>query len=584
MANGFWNRIVRVDLTDGRIWEEHPSDDFYRKHAGGRNFIAHYLLSEVSADVDPLGPDNRLIFMAGPVTGAPVPGAGRHSVGARSPLTGGFGESEAGGFWGAELKHAGYDGIVIQGRSEKPVYIWMDEGTVEICDAQHLWGKQTAEVEDSIRAERGDRLIRVAQTGVAGENMVRYALVINDLNEMAGRTGMGAVMGSKNLKAIAVRGKKQLPMADPARVREAAMWVRDTMDQEHFNFHHYGTGAAMLGKHLEGHLPVKNWQFGTMDTVQLIDAKTLKEEFVEKMDGCYACSVRCKKRVRIDALRAGEEVEPKFGGPEYETLGATGTNLGIDDLIALCKANQSLNSWGLDSVSTGATIAWATECFERGILTTADTGGIALEWSNGALLNQLIELIAQRQGFGNVLADGALRAARAIGRDSEQYVVHVRGLEVAMHDPRAMDRMLTNYPVNPTGGDHTGGAHARTSLRNTVGICQFLAYDDSMTLDIVNAVTGWGMTEAEINDVFERGVSMARLFNQRCGFTDADDRLPQRFLEPLKAGPFADKTLTAESVRTIVEDYYGDRGWDRSSGTPESGTLSRLGIAEYVSV
>lgn len=580
MANGFWNRVLRVDLSTGKTWEEHPTDEFYRQHVGGRSFIAHYLLKEVPADTDPLGPDNRLIFMAGPVTGAPLPGAGRHSVGGRSPLTGGFGEAEAGGFWGAELKHAGYDGIVIQGKAERPVYLWIDETTVEIRDAGHLWGKRTDEVEDAIRADHGDRLIRVAQCGVAGENLVKYALVVNDLNECAGRTGLGAVMGSKNLKAIACRGKKQVPMADPKKIRGVAMWVRDTMDENHYNFHHYGTGAAMVGKHLEGHLPVRNWQLGTMDTVQLIDAKTLKAEYVEKMDGCYACSVRCKKRVRIDATVAGVEVHPKFGGAEYETLGAVGTNLGIDNLVELCKANQALNWWGLDSVSTGATIAWAMECYQRGILTKADTGGLALEWGDGQILNQLIDMIAKREGFGDFLADGALAAARKLGRDSEQYVVHVRGLEVAMHDPRAMDRMLENYPVNPTGGDHTGGAHARTSIRNTIGVCQFLAYDETMTLDILNAVTGWGMTEEELNAVFERGIAMARLFNQRCGFTSADDRLPVRFLEPLKTGPFAETPLTEESVRSVVEKYYVERGWDET-GTPKPETLTKLGIAEY---
>lgn len=582
MANGFWNRVLRVDLSTGKTWEEHPTDEFFRQHVGGRSFIAHYLLKEVAGDTDPLGPDNRLIFMAGPVTGTPLPGAGRHSVGGKSPLTGGFGEAEAGGFWGAELKHAGYDGIVIQGKAEKPVYLWIDENTVEIRDAAHLWGKKTGDVEDAIRADHGDRLIRIAQTGIAGENLVKYALVVNDLNECAGRTGMGAVMGSKNLKAIACRGKKQVPMADPKKIREVAMWVRDTMDENHYNFHHYGTGAAMVGKHLEGHLPVRNWQLGTMDTVELIDAKTLKAEFGEKMDGCYACSVRCKKRARVDAtLTGGVAVEPRYGGAEYETLGAVGTNLGVDNLAMLCRANQELNWYGLDSVSTGATIAWAMECYQRGILTTEDTGGLALEWGDGALLNTLIEMIANREGFGDFLADGALAAARKLGRDTERYVVHVRGLEVAMHDPRAMDRMLENYPVNPTGGDHTGGAHHRTSLRNTIGVCQFLAYDDDMTLDIVNAVTGWGMDQDELKTVFERGIAMAKLFNLRCGFTSADDRLPARFLEPLKVGPFADKPLTEEQVRKVVTDYYAAHGWDEQSGTPKTETLEKLGIAEY---
>src|SRR5918911_1182737 len=300
MANGYWDRILRVDLTTGKTWEEHPGAAFFRSHVGGRSFIAHYLLNEVPAEVDPLSPDNRLIFMAGPVTGVPLPGAGRHSVGARSPLTGGFGEAEAGGFWGAELKHAGYDGIIIQGKAEKPVYLWIDENTVEIRDAAHLWGKRTAEVEDAIRADHGDRLIRIAQTGVAGEKLVRFALVINDLNECAGRTGMGAVMGSKNLKAIAVRGNKKVPMADDSPVRETAKWVSQTMDEEHYNFHHYGTGAAMKGKHIEGHLIVRNFQDGQWEPVGQIDAITFKEKYGQRMDGCYACSVRCKKRAKVE--------------------------------------------------------------------------------------------------------------------------------------------------------------------------------------------------------------------------------------------------------------------------------------------
>jgi len=577
MAYGFWDRILRVDLTSGKIWEEHPGEAFFRSHVGGRSFIAHYLLKEVPVEVDPLSPDNRLIFMAGPVTGVPLPGAGRHSVGARSPLTGGFGESEAGGFWGAELKHVGYDGIIFQGRAERPVYLWLDERTVELRDASHLWGQRTGEVEAKLREDHGDRLVRVCQVGPAGENQVLYSCVINDLNEVAGRTGMGAVMGSKNLKAIAVRGKKNVPMADPARIREVAMWVARTMDENHYNFHHYGTGAAMVGKHLEGHLPVRNWQEGTMETVSLIDAKAIKEHYLEKMDGCYACSVRCKKRVRVEAM----SVEPKYGGPEYETLGAIGTNTGVDDLLALCKANQALNWWGIDSVSTGATIAWAMECYQRGILTKQDTGGLALEWGDGQILNQLIDMIARREGIGDLLAEGALKAARKLGRDSEQYVVHVRGLEVAMHDPRAMEHMKTNYPVNPTGGDHTGGAHARTSIRNTIGVCQFLAYDEPTTLDILNAATGWGMAPEELDEVFRRGVTMARLFNMRCGFGRDDDRLPARFHEPLKHGPFADKPLTPEEVSRVVEEYYVAQGWDRATGTPTGETLERLGLAAY---
>jgi aldehyde:ferredoxin oxidoreductase len=580
MKYGFWNRILRVDLTTGKTWEENPGEDFYRKHVGGRGFIAHYLLNEVTADTDPLGPDNRLIFMAGPVTGTPLPGAGRHSVGGRSPLTGGFGESEAGGFWGAELKHAGYDGIVFQGKAAKPTYMYIDEDKVEFHDASHLWGQKSGEVETWLRQHHGDRLLRVCQIGPAGENLVRYACVINDLNEIAGRTGLGAIMGSKNLKAIAVRGKKNVPMADPKAIRDVAMWVAKTMDENHYNFHHYGTGAAMEGKHLEGHLIVRNFQDGTLDNVKEIDAIRLKERYVEKMDGCYACSVRCKKRVKIEA--AG--VEPKYGGAEYETLGAVGTNLAVEDLVELSKANQALNWWGLDSVSAGGTIAWAMECYQRGILTKEDTGGLELKWGDGPMLNKLIDMIALREGIGDLLAEGAARAAQKLGRGSEQYVVAVRGLEVAMHDPRAMEHMKTNYPVNPTGGDHTGGAHARTSIRNTIGVCQFLQYNEDVTLNVLNASTGWGMEPAELAEVSERGLSMARLFNLRCGFTKADDKLPPRLMEPLKVGPFAGKPFSAEEIVAVVENYYNTRGWNTADGVPTGDTLERLGIQQYALV
>ncbi|HEY8476904.1 MAG TPA: aldehyde ferredoxin oxidoreductase N-terminal domain-containing protein, partial [Chloroflexota bacterium] len=401
---GYWNRILHVDLTDGRIWTEEPGEAFYRRFLGGRSFIAHYLLREVPAGADPLGPENVLVFAAGVLTGTPVPGSGRHSVGAKSPLTGGFGEAEAGGFWGAELRNAGWDGIVVHGRAERPVYLWIKDDHVELRDAAHLWGRETGEVEDTLRAELGERFLRVAQTGIAGEHLVRYALVVNDLNEVAGRTGLGAVMGSKRLKAIAVRGTRRVPVADPTPFQATAKWVVQTMDEQHYRYHHFGTGAAMVGKQLEGHLIVRNFQDGqwTLEQVQAIDAQAIAARFREKMDGCYACSVRCKKRVRHEA----RGVEPRYGGPEYETLGAVGTNLTVDDLPLLLQVNQRLNQLGLDSISFGGTVAWAMECYERGLLTDADTGGIPLRWGDGETVLRLVDLVARREGpLGDLLAD-----------------------------------------------------------------------------------------------------------------------------------------------------------------------------------
>jgi len=581
MTNGYWDRVLHVDLDRSETRVESFGDAFWRRHLGGRSLIAHYLLREVPKDADPLGPDNVLVFACGILTGLPFPGAGRHSVGAKSPLTGAFGESEAGGFWGAELRHAGWDAIVFHGRAASPVYLWIADDHVEFRDAAHLWGKETVEVEDTIRQTHGDRLVRIAQTGIAGENGVRFALVVNDLNEVAGRTGLGAVMASKNLKAIAVRGKRKMPVADETPIRQTSRWVIDTMEDNHYNFHHFGTGAAMLGKHLEGHLIVRNFQDGqwTPEQVTGIDAKTFAESpYRQKMDGCYACSVRCKKRAKDEAMN----VEPRYGGPEYETLGATGTNLQVDDLPVLLRINQRLNRVGIDSVSFGGTVAWAMECYERGLLTDADTGGIGLHWGDGETVLKLVDLVARRESpLGDLLADGALAAARRVGRGTEQYVVHVKGLEVAMHDPRAMQPMLENYPITPTGGDHTGAGRHRTSLRNTVGVCQFLAYEEPRITELVRGATGWDVTDEELRAVVSRGLSLARLFNLREGISTVDDRLPKRLHEPLLKGPLSDKRLAEDEVRSIVTDYYADQGWDTATGAPLLGTLEALEIAEY---
>ena len=578
MAYGYWDRVLRVDLTAGKSWVEHPGDAFYRKHLGGRGFIGHYLLSEVPKGIDAFDPQNRLVFAAGPITGVPLPGAGRHSVGAKSPLSDGFGEAESGGFWGAELKHAGFDAVVVQGRAARPTYLWIDDERVELRDASHLWGKITGDVEDAIRAELGDERIRVAQIGPAGEKLVRFACVMNDLNDAAGRTGLGAVMGSKNLKAIAARGHQRVPMANPAGIQEVARWVASTLEENHKGLHEFGTGAALAGKHLQGHLIVRNFRDGQWDGHSRIDATAIRDTYRVGMDGCFACPVRCKKRVKIDQPY---KVDPRYGGPEYETIGAMGSNLALGDLAALCKANEMLNYYGIDTISAGVVISWATEAFELGLLTEADTGGLRLEWGNGPLIVSLVEKIARREGIGDLLAEGALRAARKVGRGTEQYVVHVKGLEVGMHDPRGMEQLRRNYPLTPTGGDHTGASAFPTSIKNTVGLCIMLRYDEAKLLDILDDVTGWGMTQDELQEVFRRGLTMARLFNLREGKTRADDRLPWRFHQPLKHGPLSSYHLPESDIERIVTEYYVEQGWDPQSGVPTAETLARLGLSHY---
>ena len=573
------NRILRVDLTERRCWTERPGDAFFRKHLGGRNLIAHYLLTETPRGADAFDPVNRLVFAMGPTTGVALPGAGRHSVGAKSPLTGLFGESEAGGYWGAELKQAGWDGIVIQGRASDPVYLWIKDDQIEFRDAGRLWGQITGPVETAIREELGDQQIRVAQIGPAGENLVRYACIVNDLNDVAGRTGLGAVMGSKNLKAIAVRGSRRVQVADREPVKDTARWVaRETLGEggAHHRLHTWGTGAMVRSKQLEGHLIVHNFRDGQLDGASNIDAIAMRDKVIDHMDRCFACSVRCKKRVKIKTPKV--KVRPKYGGPEYETLAAIGTNTGVTDIMAVCKGNEMLNYLGMDSISAGATIAWAMEMAEMGRLRDYNEDGQSLRFGSPQDVLDLIEQIAYRDGIGDLLAEGALRAARTIGGDAEDYVVHVKGLEVAMHDPRAMREMRDNYPITPTGGDHTGAGLKRTSVRNTVGLCQFLDYDDTKALELLNAATGWDMTPEELHETFERGLTMARLFNLREGMTAADDRLPDRLHQPIRHGPLKDYRLPRGEVRTYVQGYYHERGWDPDEGRPYTDTLAHLGV------
>lgn len=588
---GYWNRILHVDLTAGTTSIEEPGDAFFRTYGGGRGFIGHYLLKYVPTGADPLGPNNVLVFAPGVLTGAPVPGAGRHSVGAKSPLSGGFGEAEAGGFWGAELKRARWDAIVVHGASSRPVYLWINEDQVEIRGAEHLWGKVTGDVQEAIRDELGDQRIRVAQIGPAGENLVRFANVANDLNEFAGRSGMGAVMGSKKLKAIAVRGRTPVPIADQPALFAISKWVSSTVDQVHRGFHEYGTGGAMQGKSLDGGIPTLNYRLGTFEGTEKVDAIAVKEQVRIGMEACFACSVRCKKVVQIEmreedagVTRRGVKVavdpqhryrvDPKYGGPEYESLASLGTNLGVDDIVAVCKSNEICNMMGMDTISAGSTIAWAMEAYEKGVLTQEDTDGVKLEFRDGDAVVRMLEMIARREGIGDLLAEGSQRAAAKIGQGSDAYLTTVKGMEMAMHDPRHMAGMRASYLLAPTGGDHMRQTGDKNGLRNQVGMCHFLAYDDEQTASILNAVTGWGVDQAEMVTTAHRGLTLARLFNMREGMTRADDSLPARFHEDLPKH----RGLADEELEQIVTDYYAEQGWDPETGAPTLETVRALGL------
>jgi len=617
MLNGYNGKILRVDLSRGVVSVDTPSESFYRQYIGGRGFVSYFLLRELDAGEDALGPKNKLIFATGAVTGVPVGGSGRNSVGGKSPLTNGFGDTEVGGFWGAELKHAGYDAIIIEGRSESPVYLWIEDGRVEIKDAKHLWGKTTGECQQLIQKELGDKGVRIAQIGPAGENLIRYACVVNDLAHVAGRTGMGAVMGSKKLKAIAVRGRKKVALSDATAVSSLAKWVRDNSKLNAFmaSLNKDGTAGVLVGLSKAGGLPTCNFQQGVFSGADKISAEALRSMLVGRR-GCYACPVNCKPRVAV-----GEpyNVNPIYGGPEYETLASLGSNCGIDNLEAIAKGNELCNAYGLDTISTGVNIAFAMECFEQGILTEKDCGGLKLNFGNAQAMVQLIEMIARREGIGEVLAEGVARAAKVFGKGAESFAMHIKGQEIPLHEPRYKAGMGVGYTISPTGADHSHNIHdsmytkapfsGRAAELAALGIseplpsqdlspdkvrmlvyislwrhvtnclvfCTFVQLSPGQIAELVRGITGWNTTVWELMKVGERCVNMTRAFNIREGMNKNDDDLPRRFATPFTSGPLAGVSIDKEELDRAITTYYTITGWDKD-GVPTLAKLQELGI------
>jgi aldehyde:ferredoxin oxidoreductase len=569
---------------------------------------------------DPLGPDNMLVFMSSVISGVPMPGLTRFTIAARSPLTGAFGETEAGGFWGPELKMAGFDGIIITGCADKPVYLWVKDGKAEIRDASKLWGRDTGDVQRLIREELDDKHIRVAQCGQAGENLVPYACVLNELKHASGRTGMGAVMGSKNLRAVAVRGTGRVPTADPEWVktltRETVARIPETPLGNQLK--RFGTPVFVMGLQNGGILPTRNFQEGRFEGAKAISGETMTETILEGPKGCYSCPVRCKRSVKVEGKYSAV---PEYGGPEYETLGSLGSMCGVDDLSAISHGNELCNRWGLDTISTGVCIAFAMECTERGILSREDTDGIDLRFGNTDGMIEMIRRIAFREGFGDVLARGVRKASLLIGEESVPYALHVKGQEMAVHEPRGKFGVALSFALSPTGADHIEVPHdtsfvaenvltdsikplgeiepipatelgpkkvsqfAHTqkifSLFNSLGICNFAAipycaYTLPMVTEVVESVTGWNTSLFELMEVAERAVTMARMFNVREGIPSSEDGLPKRFFEPLNKGEADEKQLDSAEFSRNMRLYYEAMGWDPETAVPTDGRLAYL--------
>jgi aldehyde:ferredoxin oxidoreductase len=610
---GYNARILRVDLSANKLTTETLDASFCRKYLGGAGFITYYLWKELSGGVDPLGPNNKLIFATGPLTGTALPGSGRNCVGAKSPLTGGIAKAEAGEFWGAELRRAGYDAVIVEGKADRPVYLWVHDGEASIKNAGDLWGKNTKEAQETIRAELADKNVRVAGIGPGGESMVRYACIMNGLYDAAGRGGLGAVMGSKNLKAVAVRGHAMPPLAQPEKVRALRDWLLAN-PQLTRDFNEFGTGGAMAGFEASGNLPVRNFRDGLFPAVRQIDARTLKETIRVGMDACFGCPVRCKKIVEVKEPYA---VDPAYGGPEYETLASLGSNCGVDDLKAIAKGNELCGAYSLDTISVGAVISFAMECYENGLLTRADTGGMELRFGNAGAMLKTIELIARREGIGDLLAEGVRRAAKQIGGGAEAFAMHVKGLEPGMHEPRVKPGLGLGFMVNPHGADHCCNLHDqgfavegqlgemkslgitepvpaddigprkvalfrlqqfKRILNDSASICLFLPYSIQQMTDAISGATGWDTGVVEQLRVAERVLTVARLFNVREGFTAEDDTMPARFFQPKTDGVLANRSFDAAKFARAKRYYYTLMGWDPDTGVPLPERLEDLAI------
>jgi aldehyde:ferredoxin oxidoreductase len=559
------------------------------------------------------------VFACSVVTGAPVSGFNRFTVAARSPLTGAFGESEAGGYWGPELKFAGFDAVVVHGRARHPVYLWIHDGDVEVRSAKNIWGCNNWETQEKIRGELDDRKIRVVSIGPAGENGVLFANIQNELEHFNGRTGMGAVMGAKHLKAVAVRGTKKIELAEPEKVKAISRWHNKRIKSHppNVNLSKFGTSALVKILNNAGILPTRNFREGVFEGADKIGPDTYHQTIFHAKGTCYACSVKCKRRVAWEDDKY--QLNPKFGGPEYETLATLGSLLGIDNLPAVARGNQICNLMGLDTISTGGVIAFAMECYEKGILTEKDNDGKPLRFGDADAMLGLIEDIAYRRGLGRILSEGVKRAADKIGRDSHHYAFHIKGSEMPAHDGRGKTGMGMGYALSATGGDHIETPHDTAfaeniinlqplgilepidplttdyakiryfslgqkawGINNCYGLCNFCsvpihAMTFSRLVEVVQAITGWNTSLFEIMRVSERSNVMARMFNIREGFGPEEDRVIRRWYEKMPKGPLAGQHIDRQAFQQAIRLYYELSGWDEQ-GKPTLGKLIDLNL------
>lgn len=620
MPNGFMGKILRVNLTDGTVAEEKTRLDWAETFVGGAGLATRYLYEEVPRGADSLGPENRLIFMTGPLTGTASPSASRYSVVAKSPLTGIWGHGNSGGTFGPALKRSGYDGIIFDGISPAPVYLTIVEGKAELHDARDLWGKTVPETEERIQAS-SDKRLTIASIGPGGENLVRYAAIMNNRHRAAGRCGLGAVMGSKRLKAVACAGKTSIDLADQDRFREVAKHQMELLDESmlKIGFEAFGTNMVSDMVNAKGGYPVNNWQKGVFEKIESVNGQALTDMVFNKGVNCFACPIACGRGTEI---KEGKWKGHKGEGPEYESANTLGAMCGVSDMNAITMANYLCNEYGLDTISAGSTIAFAMECFEKGILSRDKAGGEEIAFGNGEQVVELIRKIALREGIGDLLAEGSKALSEKLGQGSEYFAMHVKGLELPAYDPRAAKITGLGYVTANRGGDHITGyvqgptfidapfllvddseikdpfvanpdeAKVLMDLENALtmfdamGGCKFmgLLLTAQDYLDLLNSATGWRMEVEDFRKTGERIYNLIRSFCVREGIGRNADMLPGRLMgDPLPDGPAEGMVIDKETLEMLKDAYYDFRGWDKETGKPTREKLKELGLDGLIS-
>jgi aldehyde:ferredoxin oxidoreductase len=613
MLHGYAGRILHVDLTTGKTHVEPLNEEYAKKYIGGIGLGMRLWLDHSKPGVEPFSPENPLILATGPISGTVWPTGGNgHAFVSKSPQSFGVGEAKAHGSFGTELKRAGYDAVIFKGKAEKPVYVWIDDDSVQLLDASHLMGKSPADTEDAIREELGDYYIRVAAIGLAGEKLARIACIINDKTRAAGRTGMGAVMGSKNLKAIAVRGTRDIVVAKPDEFMEFVKEFHERMKGPATQkYRTLGTPENVLVHNALNCMPTRNYNNASFEGAEKVSGECLNERFVAKIIGCSSCAMRCEHMCVV----AEGPYKNTMTRMEYETLWALGPYCGVDRLDAIIKGMELSNYYGIDAISAGVIAGFAMDCYEKGILTQKELDGIDARFGNHEAMVQLIEKMGKREGIGDILAEGSKNAGEKIGNGAEKLAQHIKGVEVTGYDLRCLKTAALGFAVSFRGADHNRhGAYAfdvkgkvnrliaekgrgkmvkgmedAYTLIDSFIVCKFSrgTYYKEMEdmAKLYSLVTGFEMTPEQLKLAGERINNVGRLFNIREGLGRKDDTLPYKVMHlPIPdEGPSKGAYVTQAELDLLLDDYYEARGWTRE-GVPTVEKLKELGMDDLIHI